>query len=505
MKRNPHQKRRHISLTLKLVAWVGLFSALFTLVMTVSLITLSYKEAKALAMEQIKFIANSYSKSMANSLWEIDMPGVQLQLDALSRFPMVEQVLLTTNTGQSFHLSQRRLNRNNPDLHHELFWQERLVSPLYPDRHVGHLTLYVDKAALIAQVRTNALRILGGEIVKGFLVGLLITWMISRLFTRHLSNLARQTAAITPETLDQPIVLLRRASHHADELDQLCDAFNQLHQNLLAHKQREAMHAQLVTEEKLAALGALVAGVAHELNTPLGNSIMMTSALQQSTENLQQKLACQSLRQSDLRQFIDDAKECTTIIMNGLNSSAELVQSFKQVAVDRSNAQRRAFDLQQTLAELVSVMQRDIAHSGHLIELDIPAQICMNSYPGPLIQVIAALIENALVHAFEGRENGQMRLTASCHQADQVQIRFSDNGVGIEEQYLKRIFDPFFTTKMGQGSGGLGMNICYNIVTTLLNGQIKVESTPGQHTVFILDLPLVAPGDPRHGPEHVPN
>ena len=496
MTHDPHQKRRHISLTLKLVAWVGLFSALFTLVMTLSLITLRYQEEKTLALERIKFIANSYSKSLANSLWEIDMPGAQLQMEALSRFPMVEQVLLTTSTGQSFHLSQHHLSNKGAEQYHELFWQERLLSPLYRDRVVGNLTLYVDKKALFAQVRTDALRILVGEAVKGFLLGLLITWIISRRVTRHISHLARQTAALTPDKLNQAIILKRRHAHHVDELDQLCAAFNQLHQNLLEHMQREEMQAQQVTQEKLAALGALVAGVAHELNTPLGNSIMMTSALQQNTENLQQKLAYQLLRQNDLLEFINDTKESASLIMRGLNSAAELVREFKQVAVDRSSAQRRIFDLQQTLAELVSIMLRDITQSGHRIELDIPEQISMNSYPGPLNQVITALIENALVHAFEGRENGQMRLTACCNLSGQVQIRFQDNGVGIAQHHLMRIFDPFFTTKMGQGSGGLGMNICYNIVTTLLNGQIKAESTPGQHTVFILDLPLIAPEHP---------
>lgn len=496
MTHDPHKKRRHISLTLKLVAWVGLFSALFTLVMTVSLITLRYQEEKNLALERIKFIANSYSKSLANSLWEIDMPGAQLQMEALARFPMVEQVLLTTSTGQSFHLSQHNMNNKGAEHYHELFWQEPLLSPLYRDRVVGNLTLYVDKKALFAQVRTDALRILAGEVVKGFLLGLLITWMISRLVTRHLSNLARQTAALTPSKLNQPIILRRRPSHHVDELDQLCTAFNQLHQNLVEHAQREEIQTQLVTRERLAALAALVAGVAHELNTPLGNSIMMTSALQEATEKLQQKLASQVLRQSDLLEFIADTKEAASVIMRGLSSAATLVTDFKQVSVDHTTEQRQAFDLHQTMSELVSTMMQEIKAAGHMIELDIPAQIILHSYPGPLSQVISVMIENALLHAFEGRENGQMRLTAHHIHVGQVQIRFYDNGVGIIEHHLRRIFDPFFTTKMGQGSGGLGMNICYNIVTTLLNGRITAESTPGQYTVFILDLPLTAPEHP---------
>jgi signal transduction histidine kinase len=486
------KERRHLSLTIKLVAWVGLFSTLFTLVMTVTLVTMRYQQEQKQALAHIQFIANSYSKSLANSLWEIDMVGAQLQMEALSRFPMVGHALLISSTGQTFHLHQKRPTDRLAAHVGSLYWEERLVSPLYDDRVVGHLTLYVDNDALLEQVRSDALRILAGEVVKGFLLGMLITWMLSRLVTRHLSHMARHTAALLPTTLDQPIRLHRGDSHYIDELDQLCTAFNQLHHNLVGYNRREEMQAQLVMQEKLAALGALVAGVAHELNTPLGNSLMMTSALQEKTAELNGKMEGRCLQHAELVAFIADAQEATGLIMRGLSSAAELVNDFKQVAVDRTTAHRRVFDLQQTLHELVSTMMRQIRPSGHQIELDISEEISMDSYPGPLGQVISSLIGNAMLHAFEGRANGQMRISAQQSDVQRVRITFADNGVGIKEHHLKRIFDPFFTTKMGQGSGGLGLNISYNIITTLLNGQIAVESIIGQNTIFIIDLPLTA-------------
>ncbi|MBI3230040.1 MAG: HAMP domain-containing histidine kinase [Burkholderiales bacterium] len=128
--------------------------------------------------------------------------------------------------------------------------------------------------------------------------------------------------------------------------------------------------------------------------------------------------------------------------------------------------------------------------SGHQISLDIPPDIWLESYPGPLGQVITNLINNAMFHAFEGREMGQMRITAQPLGTDRVEIRFSDNGVGISEHNLRHIFDPFFTTKMGQGGTGLGLSISFNIVTSLLGGQLHVTSTQGVGTCFIIELPL---------------
>jgi signal transduction histidine kinase len=269
--------------------------------------------------------------------------------------------------------------------------------------------------------------------------------------------------------------------------------------NAAAYRALQQAQAQLVVQEKmvaqekLAALGALVAGVSHELNTPLGNSLMMASAMQENIQELNRKIQQQSLQRADLKSFLEEADQATTLIMRGLSSAAQLVSSFKQVAVDRATAHRREFDLQQTLHEVVATMMRKIRPLGHDIEIDVPAEIEVNSYPGPLGQVISCMINNSLVHGFEGREQGHMRLSACELEAGRVQIHFEDDGVGIAEQNISRIFDPFFTTKMGQGGNGLGLNISYNIIKDLLGGQINVKSVLGEGTCFVLDIPLVAP------------
>mgnify|MGYP003384696000 CR=1 FL=1 len=261
--------------------------------------------------------------------------------------------------------------------------------------------------------------------------------------------------------------------------------------NARTYQQLQQAQEQLVAQEKLAALGALVAGVAHELNTPISNSLIIASALQDQTDAMQSTMQKQNLHFVQLKQYLEDTHEASILILRGLESAADLVNSFKQVAVDRTSAQRRVFDLQQTSHEIVATMMSQIRPSGHKISLDIPEKIKMHSYPGPFGQVITNFINNALKHAFTPDTHGEMRLSASQPIAGRVMIQFADNGAGISSENVKRIFDPFFTTKLGQGGSGLGLNISFNIVTSLLKGQIKVHSTPGVGTTFTLDLPLV--------------
>ncbi|MES2071484.1 MAG: ATP-binding protein [Pseudomonadota bacterium] len=264
--------------------------------------------------------------------------------------------------------------------------------------------------------------------------------------------------------------------------------------NANAYRLLKETQAQLVAQEKLAALGSLVAGVAHELNTPIGNCLLVASTLAENTKLLLSKLEGQGLRRSDLNSYCADAQTSSTILMRGLTSAATLVSSFKQVAVDRTSEQRRVFDLRQVMQEIIATLNLRIGHSGQTISLDVPARIAMDSYPGSLGQVITNLIDNALLHAFDGSRPGQMWLSARPAEAGYVAIEFRDNGVGIPQENLKRIFDPFFTTKLGQGGSGLGLNICYNIVTSILNGDISVRSELGVGSVFTVELPLQVEG-----------
>jgi ligand-binding sensor domain-containing protein/signal transduction histidine kinase len=278
---------------------------------------------------------------------------------------------------------------------------------------------------------------------------------------------------------------------HLDMLRTLAAYVGVALDNAQAYRQLKEAQVQLAAQEKLASLGSLVAGVAHELNTPIGNSLLMASTLHEKTQRLASGFEEGALRRSELGGYVKDAREASELIVRSLHGAAELVNSFRQVSVDQASAQRRRFELARACNEIVATMMNKVRLAGHTLEIDVPAGIAMDSYPGPLGQVVINFVNNALMHAFEG-PGGAMRLSARLLDDDWVRIEFVDDGRGIVPEHLARVFDPFFTTRMGQGGTGLGLNIAYTIVTTLLGGSIRVESAPGQGTAFVLELPLVA-------------
>jgi PAS domain S-box-containing protein len=253
------------------------------------------------------------------------------------------------------------------------------------------------------------------------------------------------------------------------------------------------MQNELIRSEKMAALGSLVAGVAHELNTPIGNSVTVASTLLEQTEALLNDERAGTLRKSIFDRYLETAAAGTELLLRTLKRASELVSSFKQVAVDQSSDQRRQFDLQNVLQEVAVTLAPTYNKMRYKLVLDLAPGITLDSYPGPLGQVVTNFITNSLTHGFEGRDIGTMHLSTRRQDDDHVEITFRDDGVGIPLEHQKRVFDPFFTTKLGKGGSGLGMNIVYNLVTSVLGGKIELQSTPGVGTTLTVVLPLTAP------------
>ncbi len=249
---------------------------------------------------------------------------------------------------------------------------------------------------------------------------------------------------------------------------------------------------ELVRSEKLSALGALVAGVAHELNTPIGNSLTVASTLQDNAKAFAEDMA-KGLSRSRLEKFVNSSCLGADILVSSLHQAAELVSSFKQIAVDQSSMNRRLFRLSETISEIMLTLGPGIRKTSHTVIPTISTDILMESYPGPLVQILTNLINNAFLHGFEGRENGKVFITADMHGPEHIQMTVRDDGAGISESNLARVFDPFFTTKLGKGGSGLGLNIVYNLVQDVLGGTITVTSQAGKGTCFTLMLPLIAP------------
>lgn len=267
---------------------------------------------------------------------------------------------------------------------------------------------------------------------------------------------------------------------------------NQQLQQALATLQRA--QDELIRSEKLAALGSLVAGVAHELGTPLGNSLTVASTLTDRTQQFRQPLADNDgLRRADLDAFVEHSAQAGKLITQALIQASELINHFKQVAVDQTSSQRRHFDLAEVISEIVLTLQPMFKNTPHHVDVDIPPGIHLDSYPGPLGQVITNLTANALTHGLKAQQPGVARIQAQHYATARPRLSLEDNGRGIAPELMPRIFDPFFTTRLGQGGSGLGLHIVYNIVTHVLGGSITAQSEPGHATRFMLDIPCTAP------------
>ncbi|WP_442770414.1 ATP-binding protein [Zoogloea ramigera] len=252
----------------------------------------------------------------------------------------------------------------------------------------------------------------------------------------------------------------------------------------------------LVQAEKLASLGNLVAGVAHELNTPLGNTLLMATHLRNRVHELQDVFKTGAMRRSELTAFIELSSDGLDLIERNLNRAAGLLANFKQVAVDQTSAQRRRFDLRKTVDEVVATLMPGLRKRRLVLVVDIPEGLELDSFPGPLEQVIANIVTNAAIHAFGPDEAGELFILAEPVGTGEIELCIRDNGCGIPPEVQGRVFDPFFTTRMGQGGSGLGLYIVYNIVTSLLGGSIEVSSTPGG-TCFTMRFPACAPDAPE--------
>ena len=249
----------------------------------------------------------------------------------------------------------------------------------------------------------------------------------------------------------------------------------------------------LIEAEKLAALGRLVAGVAHEVNNPVGISLTVASALERKAANFTAEVARGDLRRSSLTDFLATSRDASSQLVANLNRAAELIQSFKQVAADRNYSDQRSFDLADLTEQVVMSLRPGLRKHNLTLNVECQPNLIMNSYPGPYGQVLTNLFLNAVAHAFPDGRPGTIEILARPSGKDNVEIIFSDDGCGMSLDVRRRAFDPFFTTRRDQGGTGLGLHIVYSIFTNRLGGRLDLDSEPGGGTRIQIILPRIAP------------
>jgi signal transduction histidine kinase len=319
---------------------------------------------------------------------------------------------------------------------------------------------------------------------------------IAKLPFTELDILAR-TINILLSRIDSHIVKQNEIHQHAlqqnnnltEKINTRTDALKQSNQELLSTL--ETLHQfqdQLVETEKMASLGDIVAGIAHEVNTPIGLGVTASTVLADRLKEIKQSFEDKTLKSSQLKKFLNEGEENIDIIYRNLARAAKLISSFKKVAVDQSSADIRQFNINELLEEVTLTLKRKIKQENVTLAIDCPHNLIIESKPGPINQILINLIINSIIHGFEHKTQGMINISIS-YLNESLHVSYQDDGIGIDEKIKSRVFDPFTTTKRGSGSG-LGLHLVFNLVTQALNGHIDFESDTDHGTLFNITFPV---------------
>ncbi|WP_193227719.1 sensor histidine kinase [Aureimonas psammosilenae] len=363
---------------------------------------------------------------------------------------------------------------------------------------VAHLNRELARNA--DDIGAAARRMLGLGAFSGLLAGAVFALLVARSITTPLKHLERDMLDRTFNPEAGPLAGSARSDeigHMAEATNRFLFELNKREGALRREKERteetlrelRRTQRELIQSEKLASLGQLVAGVAHEINTPLGIALTTATVMRDELQSFSQGVGEGRVSRAAFDRFVERLRDGIRLTTANLERSAQLVVSFKQVAADRASGERRKFDLKGFLDDLFISLRPLGKRFGHTILVECGEGIEMDSYPGALAQVLTNLVTNAYNHAFEATGGGTIRIEAARSDGDRVTLLFRDDGRGIDPANRTRIFDPFFTTGRAQGSTGLGLHIVFSLVTGTLGGTIEVESAPGEGTCFAIQLP----------------
>ncbi|MEH6443867.1 MAG: ATP-binding protein [Oceanospirillaceae bacterium] len=495
-------------LAIKLLASIILCSSIVTLLATGSQLYFDYQYERKAIDEEVSQIESSSLASLENSLWEISPEQIQLQLEGMSKLRDIE--FLSIDTPFKEHYSSGRLTSKS------VIEKSYQLTHTQEDKnyHLGTLRIVISLENLHDRLWGKALVILLSQGIKTFLVSMFILAIFHHLVTQHLATMAKYARALHLNKLTSALALNRKVSTKPDELTNVTDSFNSMRTNMLedlqkreqaelqlAHlnenleqivEQRTAQlqqantelqttlenlkqtQAQLIQSKKMASLGNLVAGVAHEISTPIGIGYTAASYLEQQAKKHQGELA-------------DIAIESSQMICENLERAASLVTAFKQVSVDQTHEKKRIFNFASYLQEILLSLKPKLRNSGAQVTIECPASLALNSYPGSYYQIFNNLIINSLIHAPAAPGNPvQITINVTCED-DSIVINYTDDGIGLNSEWLNNVFEPFSTSKRSIGCTGLGMHISYNIVTQLLKGTIAcLASSRGAHFQIVL-------------------
>ena len=507
-------------------------------------ITEEYLGSLESVQRELTIYAGAFENGLGSALWSLDTEELQSLVVGMTRIPEIAGVKVVDHRrARTFAVAGAVLDGRlapAPDARNltGLFGQEHPVQHTHAmgSTLVGYVTLYSNSDVVLNRVWVPVAFVLGGAAVKTVALWLIFVFVARRLLVRPLARLTEAVVQMDPRKMNSDIGQRAPRSSDDDELAALEHAFADLADRLRAETaarnvlasgledevrrrtgeadaaRRSAeralaklgeTQAHLVQAEKMASLATLVAGVAHEINTPVGIVVTASSHLIDEARRMEGRAREGNLRRADLDAFLGAVTEAASIVLSNGRRAAQLVQSFKRVAVDEASEERRVFALDEYVRDVLATLGPRLSRSPVHLELDLPAGVELESYPGALAQALTNLVLNALVHAFPDSSGGRIAVAAREDGPDTVELTVSDDGCGITPDLLPRIFDPFVTTRRNGGGSGLGLHIAFNRVTLTLGGAIGVDSRLGKGTTFTLRLPRVAPAPVHPEPEGV--
>ncbi|NWK77005.1 HAMP domain-containing sensor histidine kinase [Aquitalea sp. LB_tupeE] len=454
--------------------------------------------------------------ALPHGVWQMDDAYTRLTLDAELGWSSVLAIRITGDAG----LNIGRIRNNDTSSLRDMAPAEKPVGDdtltipiIYQNREkLGVATIYLSRSQLAHRQTMHLLEILLEILILDGLIFIVMTYNLNRFVFDPLKELQR---ALDQAASSNDAKSLRLTEATQDEFGAVRHSFNRIVDRISAdlamrttaeaqarqerdnaeHALQQLVQTQqtLVESEKLASLGSLVAGVAHEINTPVGITLTTASHLATTTLHITEKLDNGGIKKSDFQAYLDSARECCDLILSNSERAASLIHSFKQVAVDQTSEQRRDFQLNDYLSEIVTSLRPRFKRSQTNITIDCEDDLLLDSYPGAISQVVTNLLVNALVHGFEEKPGGNIHIRAERYQAAEVRLSIQDDGKGIPVENINRVFDPFFTTRRGNGGSGLGLHIVYNIIRQRLGGTIEVHSEVGKGSIFTITMPCTAP------------
>ncbi|MEP5622306.1 MAG: HAMP domain-containing sensor histidine kinase [Hyphomicrobiales bacterium] len=492
---------------------LGLFAVLGVIFVAIlTKITWDSSHERAIRVTEAFFQATK--RPFERAIWTVNADATIQLIRGLESLEVVEKVWVETPDTGNFGDAPDEGRRSGA-----LSYTLNSPSAVLHSDAIGQVFILIDRNTISYEIASTVGFIASAIVIYLALLGVVIRTIFRRLIGLPLSEVIQYLS--TPRLIEDP-PRSELMPGRTDEIGILASSLQAMVQrrhfdlnkiqeyqtnleDLVTQRteQLKLVQEELIQADNLAALGALVAGVSHELNTPLGNALMAATTIRDSAQYLNSELEQQTLSKDALEREVGRISETAVIIEKTLGRARDLVGNFRQVAVDRQSEKKRPFNFDHIVTETLATLQPTLRKTPYKVLLELDADRVVDSYPGAISQLVSNLIENAIKHGYEGRDEGTISINSqvvddidnenSDPQAKKIVFSFRDDGVGIPEKNLKKVFEPFFTTKFGKGGSGLGMAICYQLVTEALNGTISVSSSVGQGTEFIIEFPATSP------------